>query len=172
MKNLLWNILIVGGLIVGFAVVSRAQPKPLQLPEYPIALDELRDRGLEGMFRRKLGTIIELKGVVERREPVSKGDDGVWVRVQEVEGKPLTDAIVVAYRQMGFPLAPNGSPIGVGQGFRCVGYEEGCFTGAVPGEAQYRPPVQQRGFGLQLSFQVLKLEWARQNTSRPLDVQR
>jgi hypothetical protein len=131
---------------------------PASQPVRPIAISELRARGIEGRLGSPLGTILEVSGIVVANTSRAKADisEPFFLRIEEVNGKKLDPPEELPSRNL--PLAHLAPELKVGDRFHCVGYETGGFEGTPPGVFDYVTPYPATGFGFALRFVPIKLK--------------
>ena len=126
----------------------------------PISLQELAARGVAGPLGPRLGTLVEIAGVVVPNTSRAKADVDLpfLLRVDSVDGRPLTESVIYPYVRAGAGLTLAAPALG--DSFHYAGYETGGFDGTPAGEARYVPPHADRGYGFLTYFVVLAVKRA------------
>ena len=142
--------------VTAAAVLSRDEPQRRRKPAAPIPLKELHDRGVAGRLGPKMGTIVEVTGVVVENTSKAKADtsEPFFLRIDSVDGRKLESSELFSSSAM--ELLREVPALKVGDRFKCVGYERGGFRGSPDGEFEYVPARATQGFFFHVEFIVLK----------------
>lgn len=118
----------------------------------PILIDEINSRGVLGRLGHPLGTVLTVEGVVFCGDAVpNKNHEGrIWLDVQTVDGQSLDETERFQFDLKEF--APHGIDIddddlppimteSHGDGFKCLVFETGGFTGG-PRDGIIDVPIQ------------------------------
>ena len=103
----------------------------------PLLLKEIQERGIEGRFSPRLGTIVEVsvQSCPIRRAKSDRGP--FFLRIDEVDGRKLEKPW--KYLPADMPLDREVRGLKVGDEFRCIGYESGRFRGSPSAERAGQP---------------------------------
>lgn len=141
--------------IAGACLLSRGDGPPASQPS-PIPLSELWERGVAGRLGPRMGTIVEVTGVVVENKSNAKADvsEPFFLRVDSVEGRKLDKPQLFSSSAM--QLIRGVPALKVGDSFRCIGYERGGFRGSPDGEFKHVEAHATQGFFFNVEFVVLK----------------
>jgi len=141
--------------IAGACLLSRGDGPSASQPS-PIPLSELRERGVAGRLGLRMGTIVEVTGVVVENKSNAKADvsEPFFLRVDSVDGRKLDTPQLFSSSAM--ELIRRVPALKVGDSFKCIGYERGGFQGSPDGEFKYVGPYATQGFYFHVEFVVLK----------------
>jgi hypothetical protein len=119
-------------LAVTFTIDLLAEPKSSAPDAAPISLGELDSRGVAGALGVRLGTIVEVSGVVVENRSKLKANvsEPYFVRIETVDGRRLESPIEFPARAVLSFIEADRLDRKVGDRYHCFGYETGGFEGA------------------------------------------
>lgn len=117
----------------------------------PIKLSDVRERGIQGLLGKKLGTIARVDGRVVKDEYNFKAAPDAWLIIERVDGVKLdTQArFELNPRYFNDPPAPK-----IGDTFSYMAYETGAYDGIVDGEFDYLESYAGTGYFFRLRLVV------------------
>jgi hypothetical protein len=125
------------------------------IPPTPLSLQEVQERGIEGILGVPLGTVVEVRGKIIENQAKSKrfAGDPYVLSIVEINGKQLrrdfsSSNLKVPRYKRGFQ---------VGDSFHLFAYETGGFTGIPNDEFKYVESYAGQKFHFETDLVVLKV---------------
>jgi hypothetical protein len=143
---------MVAGACIVAVVGCSSHRAPAITPSRAISVADIRNTGVTGILGQPLGTMVTVSGIAVPNPSRRKAEAGdtVFLRIIEVDGKPLASPVEFPFRKAHETVAAP-EPV-VGKAFTYRGYETGGFEG-VP--LNYGATWQAMGFYFVDEFLVL-----------------